>query len=156
MDGKTAARLRNILAAGLLSILGIDGCARLAPPPPVEDSRLMAVSPQLALDRARRWLHAQGFVIEKDHRGRAGGRVVASKSPFSERGYARCAWAFVVAGGAEPSARLDVIATLERPGWTRLRAAVDISLVNGFGDRAECASHGKLEQEILGAVATAR
>jgi hypothetical protein len=156
VSGKTATKLGGVLAAGLLSIFGSVGCTWPAPPPPLEDSRLLAMSPQLALDRARHWLHAQGFVIEQDRRGRAGGRVVASQSPFPDRGYARCAWAFAVAGGAKPSARVGVSATLARPGWTRLRTTVDISLVNGFGDRAECASQGKLEREILGAVAEAR
>jgi hypothetical protein len=114
----------------------------------------VAASPQLALGRAHHWLRSQGFVIEKDFRQRNGGRVVAARSPFDQGGYAHCAWAFAMSGGAEPAADVTVLATLERPGWTRVRAVVDISLVNRFGDRAQCASQGKLEREILSAVAT--
>lgn len=80
--------------------------------------------------------------------------MVASRSPFDRSGYARCAWAFSMSGGAKPAADVAVLATPERPGWTRIRTVVDISLVNRFGDRAQCASQGKLEREILGAVAS--
>ena len=103
--------------------------------------------------RARRWFLGHGFEIEKTLRQRDGGRVVAARQPFQEAGYARCAWAFRMGGGAEPAARITVIAAGERGGKTRVTAKVDIALVNTYGDRAPCASHGALEQEILAAVA---
>ena len=138
--------------SGLLVLVGLVGCALVAPPRPVDDSRLVAASPRLVLDRARRWLAAHRFEIEKAHKQPGGGRVVASQSPFREAGYARCAWMFRISGGAEPAARVTVIAAAEHDGETRVTAKVDIALVNAFGDRAQCASHGTLEQEILTAV----
>ncbi len=144
---------RGIVIAGLSGLFVLGGCAFALPPPPVDDSRVVAASPKLALDRARRWLTAHRFEIEKAHRQRDGGRVVASQSPFRVAGYARCAWMFRMSGGAEPAARVIVIAAAERGGETRVTAKVDIALVNTFGDRAQCASHGTLEQEILTAVA---
>ena len=144
----------GVVVAGLSGLLLLGGCTLIkVPPPPVDDSRLVAASPKLVLDRARRWLTAHRFEIEKAHRQRDGGRVVASQSPFREAGYARCAWAFGMSGGVEPAARVTVIAAGERGGKTRVTAKVDIALVNTFGDRAQCASHGTLEQEILTAVA---
>jgi hypothetical protein len=145
---------RGIPAAGLLlALAALAGCAFWEPPPPVDDSRVVAVSPQLALERARRWLTAHRFEIEKAHRSRSGGRLVASRSPFETSGYARCAWTFRISGGVEPAARVTVIADAERAGHTRVTAKVDIALVNGAGDRAQCASHGALEQEILAGIA---
>lgn len=150
--------LHGIIGPALLAALavGLAACAVAGPPAPVEDSRLVTASPQLALDRARRWLRSQGFAIDKEHRQRDGGRVVAVKSPFDEGGYARCAWTFALSGGVNPSADVTVIATRDRPGRTHVRASVDISLVNAHGDRAQCASRGRLEQEILAAVAGGR
>ena len=144
---------RAVVVAGLSGLLVLSGCAFAAPPPPVDDSRVVAAPPDLVLARARRWLIAHRFEIEKTHRRRDGGRVVASQSPFREAGYAQCAWSFRISGGVEPAARVTVIATAEGGGKTRVTAKVDIALVNTFGDRAQCASHGALEQEILAAVA---
>jgi hypothetical protein len=146
---------RAILVAGLLlTLAALGGCAVWEPPPPVNDTRIVAASPQLALDRARRWLAAHRFEIEKAHRHRSGGQLVASRSPFETSGYARCAWTFRISGGVEPAARVTVIADAERAGHTRVTAKVEIALVNGVGDRAECASHGVLEQEVLTAIAS--
>ncbi len=145
---------RAVVVAGLSGLFVLGGCAFLAPPPPVDDSRVVAAPPKLVLDRAQRWLTAHRFEIEKAHRQRdGGGRVVASQSPFRETGYARCAWAFRMGGSAEPAARVTVIVAAERGGKTRVSAKVDIALVNTFGDRAQCASPGTLEQEIFTAVA---
>ena len=141
---------RALVVAGLLVL---SGCAFPAPPPPVNDTSVVAASPDLVLARARRWFLGHGFEIEKTLRQRDGGRVVAARQPFQEAGYARCAWAFRMGGGAEPAARITVIAAGERGGKTRVTAKVDIALVNTYGDRAPCASHGALEQEILAAVA---
>ncbi len=141
---------RAVVVAGLLVL---SGCAFVAPPPPVNDTSVVAASPDLVLARARRWFLGHGFEIEKTLRQHDGGRVVASQSPFREAGYARCAWSFRISGGVEPAARVTVIATAERSGKTRVTAKVEIALVNTFGDRAQCASHGALEQEILAAVA---
>ena len=142
---------RALVVAGLLVL---SGCAFPAPPPPVNDTSVVAASPDLVLARARRWFLGHGFEIEKTLRQRDGGRVVAARQPFQEAaGYARCAWAFKISGGVKPAARVTVIATAERSGRTRVTAKVEIALVNTFGDRAQCASHGALEQEILAAVA---
>ncbi len=143
---------RALVVAGLLVL---SGCAFPAPPPPVNDTSVVAASPDLVLARARRWFLGHGFEIEKTLRQRDGGRVVAARQPFQEAGYARCAWAFRMGGGAEPAARITVIAAGERGGKTRVTAKVDIALVNTYGDRAPCASLGTLEQEILTAVAAA-
>jgi hypothetical protein len=143
----------RVAIAGLSGFLVLSGCAFVTPPPPVDDSRVVAAQPGLVLDRARRWLVAHHFQIEKAYRQRDGGRVVASQSPFRKTGYAQCAWLFRISGGVEAAARVTVIATEERRGKTRVTAKVDIALVNTFGDRAQCASHGTLEQEILTAVA---
>lgn len=144
---------RGVVVLGLSGLIVLGGCAFKAPLRPVEDSRIVAASPKLVLSRARRWLQAHRFEIEKTQQQRDGGRVVASQSPFQVANYARCAWAFKVSGGVEPAARITVIAAAERTTKTRVTAKVDIALVNAFGDRAECASHGTLEQEILTAVA---
>ena len=141
---------RALVVAGLLVL---SGCAFPAPPPPVNDTSVVAASPDLVLARARRWFLGHGFEIEKTLRQRDGGRVVAARQPFQEAGYARCAWAFKISGGVKPAARVTVIATAERSGRTRVTAKVEIALVNTFGDRAQCASHGALEHEILAAVA---
>jgi hypothetical protein len=148
-------RRRIVIAgtSGLVVLVVLVGCAFAAPPRPVDDSRVVAASPRLVLDRARRWLVAHRFEIEKAQKQRDGGRVVASQSPFREAGYARCAWMFRISGGAEPAARVTVIAAAEHVGEHRVTAKVDIALVNTFGDRAQCASHGTLEQKILAAVA---
>ncbi len=144
---------RALVVAGLSALLVFSGCAFAAPTPPVDDSRIVAAPPDLVLARARRWFIAHRFEIEKAHRRRDGGRVVASQSPFREAGYARCAWSFRISGGVEAAARVTVIAAAERGGKTRVTAKVNIALVNTSGDRAQCASHGILEQEILTAVA---
>lgn len=146
-------RGRGVVACGLVAVLALGACTGVGPPAPIEDSRVVAGSPRVALERARRWLRSHGFVIDRDYRQPDGGRVVASKAPYDESGYARCAWTFALSGGVQPAADVTVIATLERPGRTHVRAAVDIALVNAYGDRAQCASRGKLEQEILTAVA---
>ena len=140
---------RALVVAGLLVL---SGCAFPAPPLPVNDTSVVAASPDLVLARARRWFLGHGFEIEKTLRQRDGGRVVAARQPFQEAaGYAR---AFKISGGVKPAARVTVIATAERSGRTRVTAKVEIALVNTFGDRAQCASHGALEREILAAVST--
>ena len=145
---------RSTAIAALSGLLLIGGCAFWLQPPPIEDSRIVAAPPKLILDRAQRWFTSHRFEIEKDYRKRGGGRVVASQSPFRVAAYARCAWAFKMIGGVKPAARITVIAASQRGAQTRVTAKVDIALVNSIGDRAECSSHGILEQEILTAVAT--
>lgn len=144
---------RRIGVAGGVAAALLVGCAVWVPGPPVNGTRIVAASPSLVLARAQRWLGAHGFEIQKAQRHRGGGRVVASRSPFETSGYARCAWAFRMSGGAEPAARVTVIADAKRIGRTRVTAKAEIVLVNRVGDRAQCASRGKLEQEILAAVA---
>lgn len=152
MSARAAAWVRAALTGALLPAALVGGCAFAQPPPPVEDTRVVAAAPHQALDRARRWLATKHFRIEKDHRRRDGGVIKAQRQPFDEDGYARCAWTFVMSGGAEPSAKVAVHASSDRPGFTRVRADVDISLVNRFGDRAECASNGNLEAELFRAL----
>lgn len=136
--------------------LALAGCAFWEPPPPVADSRIVAASPRMALERARRWLAANQFEIEREHHQRGVGRLVASRSPFDTPGYARCAWTFKISGGVSPAARVTVIAEPQRAGQTRVTAKAEIALVNGVGDRAECVSHGALEEKILTAIASGR
>lgn len=140
-----------VAAAGLFAL----GCSSPfwgGPPPPVEDTRLVAVSPERALTRARHWLARHDFEIQKAHRHRTGWRLVALRDPFETGSYARCAWTFRMSGGVRPAARIMLSADAERAGRTRVQARTEISLVNGAGDRAECASRGLLERELLASI----
>lgn len=145
---------RAIARAGLLLAMAtLTSCAFWEPPPPVEDTRIVAASSQVVLQRAERWLAEHQFDIEKNHRNAAGGRLLAARSPFETKRYARCAWTFKISGGVEAAARVTVSADAVRAG-TRVTAKVQIALVNSVGDRADCVSHGLLEQEILASIAT--
>lgn len=147
---------RRIGVVGAVAAALLAGCALWVPGPPVKGTRVVAAPPSLVLERAQHWLGAHGFEIQKAQRHRGGGSLVASRSPFETSGYARCAWAFRISGGAEPAARVTINADAERIGKTRVTAKADIALVNRVGDRAQCATQGKLEQEILAAVASGR
>jgi hypothetical protein len=136
-------------------LLALAGCSTplWSPPREVEDTRIVAVSPRSALDRAGRWLSAHRFEIEKSYLHQRGGRVVAEQFPFEISNYARCAWMFRISGGVRPAARVTVIADAVPGGRTRVEARTEISLVSQDGDRAQCASHGRLEREILASIA---
>lgn len=145
--------LRMGAGSGLAGLLLL-GCASpfWGPPPVVEDTRVVAVSPDRALARGRSWFGAHGFVVERAQRTARGVRLVARRTPFEVGNRARCAWMFRMSGGVQPEALVTLSVEPASAGHSRVEAKTEISLVNAEGDRAQCASHGLLEREILGSL----